>query len=87
MKAKKMKILVQKVWWIFTCKVCKSKCQAEPGDVTARPNTDSEGDVVGYIPVVACGHCGKERDVPANKLTPKIKSIATEKGRHPDRSD
>lgn len=75
-----MKILVQKVWWVFTCKVCKSKCQAEPSDVDGHPNTDSEGDVVDYTPIVACGHCGAERQVPNKKLTPRIYNLAQKKG-------
>lgn len=76
-----MKILVEKVWWIFTCRVCKSKCQAEPTDVNGQANNDSDGDTINYIPIVACGKCGAEHKVPPNKMTPKIFNLAQLKGR------
>lgn len=76
-----MKVVTEKVWWEFKCKACGSKCQAEPEDVTSRPNTDCEGDTVGHICVVECGKCGKQHDVPARKVTNKIKEIVASKWR------
>ena len=74
-----MKILKKEIWWIFDCKSCKSKCQADPKDVTSRENIDREGDCVGHICVVECGVCGAQHDVPEEKLTPKIEKIAAKK--------
>ena len=74
-----MKVIKDKVWWVFTCKACGVKCQAEPTDVTDRPNLDHEGDEIGRIVVVECGKCGKERDVPARLLTHKLEVIARDK--------
>lgn len=71
-----MKITKTTVWWKFTCRICKAKIEAEPEDVTGRPNIDSDGDTVGTIPIVACGNCGAERDVPFRLRTPKIESLA-----------
>lgn len=76
-----MKIVDQKVWFEFTCNVCGSTCQADPEDTTGIPNTDSDGDKVGAIPVVACGYCGCEHTVPAAKRTPKIERLAAERCR------
>ena len=67
-----MKVISAPVWWEFTCKKCSAVCQAEPADVTKRPNIDCDGDVVGQIPVVECGRCGAQHDVPATKRTPRI---------------
>lgn len=74
-----MKVLKEEIWWKFTCTACKSLCQAEPEDVTSRPNVDCDGDTVGHICVVECGKCGKEHDVPRNKVTGKIEKIAADK--------
>jgi hypothetical protein len=74
-----MKVTEEKVWWEFTCKTCGSKCEAEPNDVTSRPTTDCDGDVVDYICVVECGKCGKQHDVPSRKVTAKIEKIAADK--------
>lgn len=74
-----MKVVVEKIWWEFPCKSCGSKCQAEPEDVSSRPNIDCDGDAVGSIPIVECGKCGKEHDVPQAKITPKIEGIAAQK--------
>lgn len=74
-----MKIIDEKPWWMFTCEACGTKCEAEPNDVTSRPNVDCDGDVVGYICVVECGKCGKEHDVPEKMVTEKIKNIAKSK--------
>ncbi len=76
-----MKIIKDTIWWKFTCRVCKAKLQAEPDDVTGRPNIDSDGDKVGVIPVVACEKCGAIRDVPDRKITPLIRQIAIRKYR------
>lgn len=76
-----MKVVDEKVWWQFVCKACGSTCQAEPDDVTSRPNIDYEGDTVGYICVVECGKCGKRHDVPAKKITERIEAIARNKRR------
>ena len=65
-----MKVISAPVWWEFTCKACAAVCQAEPADVTTRPNIDCDGDVVGHIPVVECGRCGSQHDVPRAKRTP-----------------
>lgn len=74
-----MKIIKDTIWWIFKCRACKAVCQAEPEDVTFRPNVDCDGDTVGYICVVECGKCGKPRDVPSSKVTDKIRKIAAGK--------
>ena len=74
-----MKILEEGIWLEFTCLVCKSKCQADPGDATSRSNKDSEGDTVGYIYTVECGKCGAYYDLPGTKITQKIKWIADAK--------
>lgn len=76
-----MKVKANTVWWAFTCRVCGAECEAEPTDVTDRPNIDIDGDTVGYICVVECGRCGKEHDVPHDKVTAKIEGIAANKRR------
>ena len=67
-----MKVISAPVWWEFTCKACSAVCQAEPADVTKRPNIDCDGDVVGQIPVIECGRCGKQHDVPSAKKTNNV---------------
>lgn len=74
-----MKVIDEKIWWEFVCRACGSTCQAEPEDVTSRPNTDCDGDVVGHICVVECGKCGAQHDVPTRKVTEKIEGIAARK--------
>ena len=77
-----MKILKEEVWWKFTCRVCKSVCQAEPSDVRAESVPDYHGDHVGcYDYYVECGKCGAERKVPENKLTKKICAIGRKRQR------
>ena len=71
-----MKVVDVPLWWEFTCTACGATCQADVTDVVSRPNVDSEGDTVGVIPVVCCGHCGKKHDVPERLLTEKIREIA-----------
>ena len=71
-----MKVTDAPVWWKFKCVACKANCQAEPDDVKGRLNIDCDGDTVGYIPVVLCGRCGKQRDVPQRLRTAKIEAIA-----------
>ncbi len=73
-----MNVVDKKVWLQFKCKVCGSVCEAEPEDTTGIPNLDSDGDKVGAIPVVACGHCGGEHKVPSKKITPKVQKFAEE---------
>ena len=79
-----MKIINDTIWWESVCVACGATCQAEPNDVTSRPNVDCDGDEVGRIPVVECGKCGKQHDVPDEKITEKIMKIARRKGRHTD---
>lgn len=81
-----MKVLEQPIWLQFTCEACGAVCEAEPEDVTYRPNVDHEGDVVGHICVVECGRCGKEHDVPGKLVTQKIRDIASDKRRRRSRS-
>lgn len=74
-----MKVIKEEVWWQFTCSVCKSVCQAEPNDADSRPNIDHEGDEIGRIYTVKCGKCGKDMDIPHDKITGKIEQIAQRK--------
>lgn len=76
-----MKTTVVGAWWKFTCVACGAKCEAEVDDVTDRPNIDCDGDRVGYYPVVKCGRCGMEHDVPGYLVTDKIREIAKKKRR------
>lgn len=82
-----MKVVEAPIWWQFECRSCHAKCEAEPKDVTGRANIDSDGDVVGVIPVVECGRCGKEHDVPDALLTEKIETIAEKKYKRRHRDD
>ena len=76
-----MKIIDKKVWWEFVCETCGSTCQADPEDVTSRPQLDHDSDEVGLIPTVECGACGKSHDVPAEKITGKVEGIIRNKRR------
>lgn len=71
------KILVEKPWWIFNCKSCKSKIQAEPGDVKLGSKGVNYGgenpEDMWYVPCPKCGHV---MEVPSNKLNSKIISGA-----------
>ena len=75
-----MKVVNDTVWWEFKCVACNVTCQAEPDDVTYRDLADDDkSDHLGIVCVVECGKCGKEHDVPAEKLTKKIEDIAIKK--------
>jgi len=80
-----MKIVNEKPWWEFECEACGASCQAEPSDVLPRDILD-EGDVVGVYPMVECGKCGKQHDVPEKMYTPRLQKLADEinKKNNPD---
>lgn len=74
------KILEEKPWWIFTCKSCKSKIQAEPGDVKlGSKGANYGGDTPEAMWYVPCPKCGQIMEVPNNKLNSKIMSDVKEK--------
>ena len=79
-----MKIIEDTVWLELRCDACGVLFQAEPDDVTSRPNIDYEGDEVGRIPVVECPKCGKQHDIPSAKVTAKIRKIAETKHKKKD---
>ena len=72
-----MRVISAPTWWSFKCKACSAEIEAEPEDVSGRPQIDCDGDCLGYFPCVSCGRCGKEHDVPSSLLTPKIYDLAT----------
>lgn len=76
-----MKIVNDTIWWEFECVACHVTCQAEIDDVTYRDrkSNDFKSDHLGLVCVVECGKCGKEHDVPAEKMTKKIERIAIDK--------
>jgi len=75
-----MKIIDEGVWWEFVCSLCRTKCQAEPEDARLLRHVHNEdGDEIGVICYVECGNCGQKNEVPAERLTLKIKEMAIEK--------
>lgn len=76
-----MKILEEETWWVFRCKNCGSKLQAEPVDVQKdHPDHDaySDGNPRYYV---KCVKCGERKTVPDNKLTAQITAAANRRAR------
>lgn len=72
----------EEVWFEFVCWSCGAKCKAEPSDVEVLDGVASglSWNCQDLFYTVACGNCGKARDVPVSKLTKRIKDNAARKG-------
>ena len=75
-----MKVLKKKPWsWVFTCKGCGSKLEAEMGDVRVGYFGGSyceNGDKEYYV---SCPECGETEFVPERKLSPAVSEAADKK--------
>ncbi|HEY9585581.1 MAG TPA: hypothetical protein VJJ02_03270 [Candidatus Paceibacterota bacterium] len=75
-----MKVLERKPWsWVFNCKGCGSKLEAEPGDVVVGYFGGSyceNGDREYYV---SCPECGTDTIVTRSKLTAAVTKSADAK--------